>query len=67
MAAWVKLEKRLITEFRDGSIFRTKVVGFEWFELSKQPPLYTIIREEDGKQYEWCSTTDYHFGSVKPT
>ena len=66
MPAWTKLEKRLITGFKDGCIYRTKIVGYEWFDTSKQPPLYTIIREEDGKQYQWCSTIEYAFGAKKP-
>lgn len=66
MPAWTKLEKRQITEFRAGCIFKTKIVGYEWFDSRNQPPLYTTLKAEDGKQYQWCSTGDYAFGAMKP-
>lgn len=66
MPAWTKLEKRQITQFKDGAIYRTKIIGYEWFDVAKQPPLYVTIRENDGNQYQWCSTSDYAFGAVKP-
>lgn len=62
MAGWVKLEKRLITEKRDDAIYRTKVVGFEWFPIQAQPPSY----QDDGTGHIWVATLDYHFGPTKP-
>lgn len=62
MSGWIKLEKRKVTEKRDNAIFKTKVVGYEWFAIQAQPQQYV----EDSTGHMWVATTDYHFGKDKP-
>jgi hypothetical protein len=62
VSGWTKLEKRQITEKRDGAVYKTKVVGFEWFPINNQPPLY--VEDKDG--FIWVSTSDFYFGKEKP-
>ena len=33
MAMWAKYEVRKITERKNGAVFKTAVIGHEWFEL----------------------------------
>lgn len=63
MAGWTKMEKRKVTQFKDGAIYKTKVVGFEWFPINAQPPTNQL----DPEGFIWCNTLDYHFGKDKPT
>ena len=63
MAYWVKMEKRKVTEMRDGAIYRTEKVGDEWFLNTEAPEAYVV--GSDGVQ--WCNTSDMHFGKDKPT
>jgi len=62
MAGWVKLEKRKITQRKDDAIYRTKVVGFEWFDIAKAPECYKVDQDD----CMWIATSDYHFGKDKP-
>lgn len=63
MPGWVKLEKRKVTQYKNGAVYKTKVIGNEWFSINAQPETYKV----DENDYMWVSTLDYHFGPTKPT
>ena len=62
MSGWIKLEKRLITQYKDGCIFKTKVIGYEWFPLNNHPQEYVI---QPGN-IQWCVTSEMKFQKDKP-
>ena len=64
MAQWVKYEQRKITEYREGCVYKTKVIGHHWFKSGspEQPQDYHI--NEDNIQ--WCPTVDFKFQSENP-
>ena len=62
MSGWTKLEKRKITQRKEGAIYRTKVIGYEWFPINDQPK----TNVPDADDCIWCPTLDYHFGKDKP-
>lgn len=61
MAGYHKMEKFIITEIRDGCIFKTQKVGFQWFRMDAMPKCY-----EDQGGYIWVNTDDYYFGPKDP-
>lgn len=56
MPGYVKLEKFRIIERRNGTIYKTQSLGFEWFPINRQP-------EPIDGDIMWIRTLDYHFGS----
>lgn len=62
MSGFVKLEKRQVTAWKDGAVYKTKVIGFDWFPISSQPECY----KTDPQGIMWVSTSDYHFGKEAP-
>ena len=65
MPMWEKLEKRKVTEYRDGAVYKTKILKTEWFDVHSQeyPQLYHI--NEDNIQ--WCrSNEECKFQQHKP-
>lgn len=70
MAAWIKMERFVITEWKPDwngkqAIYRTRRAGFKWFPLAGSPQSGQIF-EEDGQKVTWAPTMDYHFGAEKP-
>lgn len=59
---WTKMEKRRITERRGGAIFKTEVVGHEWFQIGKNPQPYV----DNGDGIIWVNTLDYVTSKEKP-
>jgi len=57
---YVKLERFQILERRDGTIFKTKSIGFEWFPLKGKPETSSCRPDED---LMWVETGIYHFGT----
>lgn len=62
MPMWNEYEIRKVTERRDGAIFKTQVIGTEWFEVGKGPECYI---ECGGIMY--CATTNYVIQKDKPS
>lgn len=61
MAAYHKMDKFVVTEYRDGCIFKTKNVGSQWFLMSECPECYV-----DQGGFMWVNTDDYYFGPNDP-
>ena len=61
MAMWAKYEVRKITERKNNSVYKTAIIGYEWFELGNGPECYV---EKDGIIY--CTTMDYKTQATKP-
>lgn len=59
MSAWKKVEIRKITEYREGSIFRTIHVRYEWRQFGMDDLKY---QRELGNGILVCSTTDTFYG-----
>jgi hypothetical protein len=38
-----KYELRQVTERKDGAIFKTKILGYEWYEAGKGPECYKAL------------------------
>lgn len=60
MACWVKFERWKVTEYRHGSIYKTKRVGSRWFPMGKCPD--TDI--QDVNHGFWVSTSDNSILSI---
>ena len=65
MPMYVKLDIFRITEKRDGAVYKTKKVGWHWFELGRCPGLNERLTDELVRQngfppgeYFYCSTTE---------
>lgn len=65
MTGFVQLEKRRIIARKEGAIWKTKVVALKWFPISEQPKCYEMFIE-DGIEYQWVATSNYHFGKNPP-
>ena len=61
MAMWAKYEIRKITERKNGSVYKTAIIGHEWFKVGNGPECYV---EKDGVIY--CTTMDYRTQDSKP-
>ena len=61
MAMWAKYEVREITARKVGSVYKTAVIGHEWFQVGNGPECYV---EKDGIIY--CTTMDYKTQATKP-
>lgn len=62
MAGYIKLEKRR-AELKDGEVFKTRHVEFQWFPIDAQPKCYVL---DDATNCAWYPTLDYHFGPTPP-
>jgi hypothetical protein len=62
MPGFVKIERRKVVSYKDGAVYKTKIVGFEWFPICKQPECYKV----DSEDFMWVATTEYHFGEEPP-
>lgn len=63
MPGWTKLEQRRVVEWRKKQIYRTEHVKFQWFEIAKQPELYTL----DQNDCMWVATCDDYYGPTAPS
>lgn len=59
---WNLMERRKVTEWRDGHVFKTKVVGYEWFQSGKEPEAYQI----DADGFTWANTQESIAQKEKP-
>lgn len=50
---WNLFERRVVTSFKDGAIYKTKVVGYKWFKAGQAPEIYTL----DENNEMWCHTS----------
>lgn len=61
MPLFNKYELRAL-EFRDGAVYRTKILRTEWFELHEQPVAYTTHADNTA----WYPTGESRIQATKP-
>lgn len=60
---WIRMEKRKVVERRNESVFRTEVVGSEWFACGSEPEAYAIDENDE----MWTNTNDCVVRKERPT
>lgn len=61
MPGYHRMDKFIVTEYRDGCVYKTKKVSDQWFKLDECPEAYMI--KDD---VMWVNTNDYYFGPDDP-
>lgn len=62
MTYWAKMELYEVTQWRDGCIYGTRLLGHQWFPGLATPQPGVVV---DNRQ--WVNTTDAVFGPQPPS
>jgi len=62
MPYWAKMDLYEVTEWRRGTIYRTRFLGHQWFPGLETPDTGVVVNNR-----KWVATLDMEFGPEAPS